>query len=87
MLRLINTISQLELNMGIKLSDIDMAFSFVSFGSPYEHAAVLNSFHQKTALFRRGCVNLRTCLCDVKYYASAQILDFLATTKIFSFPI
>ena len=26
------------------------------------------SFHPETALFRRGCVNLRAYLCDVKYY-------------------
>ncbi len=29
--------------MGIEFSDIDMAFSFVSFGSPYEHSAFLNT--------------------------------------------
>ncbi len=48
---------------------------------------LLASFHSETALFRRGYVNLRTCLCDVKYYVSAQVLDFLATTENCSFPI
>ena len=28
------------------------------------------SFQPETPLFRRGCVNLRACLCGVKYYAS-----------------
>ena len=48
---------------------------------------LLTSVHLETALFRRGCVNLRACLCDVKYYASAQALDFLVTTQNCSFPI
>ncbi|WP_155005936.1 hypothetical protein [Pelobacter seleniigenes] len=47
----------------------------------------LSSFHPATALFRCGGVNLRVFLCGVKDYASAQPLDFLATTKNFSFPI
>ena len=47
----------------------------------------LASFRPETALFRRGGVNLRTCLCGVPGYASAQVLDFLATTKNPSFSI
>ncbi len=43
------------------------------------------SFCLKTALFLYGVVNLRACLCDVKYYVSAQILDFLAIAKNCSF--
>jgi hypothetical protein len=46
---------------------------------------VLISFRPETALFRRGGVNFRTCLCGVPVYASAQALDFLATTKNPSF--
>ena len=45
-----------------------------------------SSFRPETALFRRGVVNLRSCLCGVRVYASAQALDFLATTKNPSFP-
>ncbi len=37
-------------------------------------------------LFRLG-VNLRSCLCGVQTYASAQYLDFLARTKNPRFPI
>ncbi len=40
----------------------------------------------ETALFRNLCVNLRFCLCGVKYYASAQKLDFLDLEKNCSFP-
>ena len=52
-----------------------------------EKYAILISFHPETALFRCGGVNLRGFLCGVKYYASAQPLDFLTITKNFSFPI
>ena len=45
------------------------------------------SFRPETALFRCSGVNLRTCLCGVTVYASAQLFDFLATTQNFSFPI
>jgi len=45
------------------------------------------SFYPDTALFRYGRVNLQVFLCGVKGYASAQLLDFLATTKNCSFPI
>ncbi len=45
------------------------------------------SFHLETTLFRYSRVNLQTCLCGVTVYASAQALDFLATTKNCSFPI
>jgi hypothetical protein len=44
------------------------------------------SFHPETVLFRPGGVNLRACLCGVPMYASAQLLDFLARTKNYSFP-
>ncbi len=44
------------------------------------------SFHPERVLFRPGGVNLRSCLCGVPTYASAQILDFLARTKNPSFP-
>ncbi len=43
-------------------------------------------FCLEMALFYRGVVNLRPCLCGVKNYASAQGLDFLATAKNCSFP-
>jgi hypothetical protein len=49
-------------------------------------AEQLGSFHPETGLFRHGGVNLRTCLCGVLMYASAQSLDFLAITKNCSFP-
>ncbi len=39
------------------------------------------SFCPETALFRNLCVNLHICLCGVKYYASAQMLDFLDLAK------
>jgi hypothetical protein len=45
------------------------------------------SFCPETVLFRHGGVNLQACLCGVDIYASAQPLDFLATTKNPSFPI
>jgi hypothetical protein len=47
----------------------------------------LVSFRPETVLFRHGGVNLRVCWCGVPVYASAQPLDFLATTKNPSFPI
>jgi hypothetical protein len=47
----------------------------------------LTSFCLETVLFRHGGVNLLACLCGVDIYASAQPLDFLATTKNPSFPI
>src|SRR6056297_2777315 len=46
----------------------------------------MNSFRPETVLFRPGGVNLRTCLCGIPMYASAQVLDFLAMTKNSSFP-
>jgi len=48
--------------------------------------SMLPSFHPETVLFRPGGVNLRSCLCGVPVYASAQSLDFLARTKNPSFP-
>jgi hypothetical protein len=45
------------------------------------------AFCPETVLFRHGGVNLQACLCGVDIYASAQSLDFLATTKNPSFPI
>jgi hypothetical protein len=51
------------------------------------NGAEIASFHPETALFRRGGVNRQACLCGVPMYASAQPLDFLATTKNCSFPI
>jgi hypothetical protein len=42
-------------------------------------------FRPETVLFRRGGVNLQACLYGVPMYASAQPLDFLATTKNPSF--
>ena len=48
--------------------------------------ALLFSFRPETVLFRHGGVNLRACLCGIPMYASAQALDFLATTKNSSFP-
>ena len=47
----------------------------------------LLSFHPETAFFRCSSVNLQAYLCGVTAYASAQALDFLATTKNCSFPI
>jgi hypothetical protein len=44
------------------------------------------SFRLERVLFRPGGVNLRSCLCGVPMYASAQSLDFLAWTKKPSFP-
>jgi hypothetical protein len=44
-----------------------------------------SSFHPERVLFRPGGVNLRACLCGVPKYASAQPLDFLASTKNASF--
>jgi hypothetical protein len=41
----------------------------------------VTSFHPETALFRHGGVNPQACLCGAPMYASAQPLDFLATTK------
>ena len=46
----------------------------------------LYSFHPERVLFRPGCVNLRSRLCGVPVYASAQSLDFLARTKNPRFP-
>ena len=46
----------------------------------------LASFRPERALFRPGGVNLRVFLCGVHRYASAQPLDFLASTKNASFP-
>jgi hypothetical protein len=44
-------------------------------------------FHPETALFRYGGVNPQACLHGVPMCASAQPLDFLATTKNYLFPI
>ncbi len=44
------------------------------------------SFCPETALFRNLGVILRICLCGVKYYASAQMLDFLDLAKNYWFP-
>ncbi len=46
-----------------------------------------DSFRPERVLFRPGGVNLRGFLCGVREYASAQPLDFLASTKNASFPI
>ena len=48
---------------------------FISFPSH------LISFHPETAFFRGSRVNLQAYLCGVTVYASAQALDFLATTE------
>jgi hypothetical protein len=45
----------------------------------------LFSFRPERVLFRPGGVNLRASLCGVRKYASAQPLDFLASTKNASF--
>ncbi len=44
------------------------------------------SFCPESALFHQLGVNLRIRLCGVKYYASAQILDFLDLAKYSFFP-
>ena len=54
--------------------------------TPQRARGFLLRFLPETDLFRRGGVNLRPCLCGVPMYASAQALDFLATTKNLSFP-
>jgi len=46
----------------------------------------LAGFYPETALFRNLGVNLRICLCGVKCYASAQMLDFLDLAKNYWFP-
>ena len=47
----------------------------------------LISFHPETAFSRCSSVNLQAYLYGVTVYASAQALDFLATTENCSFPI
>ena len=49
-------------------------------------ARAVTGFHPETVFFRPGGVNLRSYLCGVLMYASAQPLDFLARTKKSSFP-
>jgi hypothetical protein len=41
----------------------------------------LKRFCLETVLFHQLGVNMRICLCGVKYYASAQMLDFLDLAK------
>jgi hypothetical protein len=43
--------------------------------------SLINSFRPETALFRNLCVNRPICLCGVKHYASAQIVEFLDLAK------
>ncbi len=52
----------------------------------YSHLIELDSFCLESALFHQLGVNLRICLCGVKYYASAQILVFLDLAKNCIFP-
>ena len=46
---------------------------------------LLARFCLETVLFRNLCVNLHLCLCSVKHYASAQMLDFLDLVKNYWF--
>jgi hypothetical protein len=45
-----------------------------------------NSSHPETVFSRPGGVNQRVYLCGVLMYVSAQPLDFLDSTKKYSFP-
>jgi hypothetical protein len=56
----------------------------ISFLKSYQ---VASSFHPEMVLLPNICVKLRSCLCDVLQYVSAQALVFLNLEQKSSFPI